>query len=237
MILDCEQKVSELFKDVSELVKKGECDVEEVCKILKAIKDGRRFIDGRQPRIETNRQLASWEAFYYGVFKVKKDFSRLPIPNYVKDFDRLIVVAEGMTTKRLHEMIESKWPSWDKLFSLDLASSSRKTDNDYAVWVRDTIDADVGLLGKSPKDLEQESIKCITLEERFLYEFKYFSETGRHLDVATYTICASSYLYNNGISSCNYVPTFGWNGDRFYGDWRDASDKFSDNFRARQVVC
>ncbi|MBI2033910.1 MAG: hypothetical protein HYT13_02315 [Candidatus Liptonbacteria bacterium] len=71
-------------------------------------------------------------------------------------------------------------------------TSDRKADKDYCIWVRDRVEADEELKNKSANDLKRENIPGITLEERLLYELKFFDETGKHLDVQKITLCAGS---------------------------------------------
>jgi len=56
----------------------------------------------------------------------------------------------------------------------------------------------------SANDLGRRNIAGITLEERLVYELKYFEETGNHLDIKNWTLCAGS-CYSDG-----FVPGVYW---------------------------
>ena len=83
--------------------------------------------------------------------------------------------------------------------------------------------------GKSYKDLKDPENYC-TLRERLLMEIAYFKDTGRHLDVDNWTLCAGS------RTAGGYVP-----GVHLYGDgkvyvnyWH--LDYASDDLRFRRTL-
>lgn len=96
---------------------------------------------------------------------------------------------------------------------------------------RKTAEADANLRNKSASDLAREGVECITLRERLLMELAYFEETGKHLDIEGFTICAGS-RYSDGR-----VPHVCWDPNRgkVRIDWCDV-DRSYDDHAAREAV-
>jgi hypothetical protein len=162
-----------------------------------------RIIEGRLgPGEEVPNLLASWQQFYRDLFGLEVDFSNLSVPRRKKGFDRLIVVAQGMTPQRLYDKCAELFTCWKWTHnSLDDVVQSERTSKygAYAVWFRDVVEADEDLKNLSANDLEKIGIPGITLEERFLMELKYFKETGNHLDIANFTLCSGSRFFDGRV--------------------------------------
>ncbi len=179
--------------------------------------------------------LSDWQNFYAEVFGLMLDFSGLRIPEKRDGFNRLIIVAEGMTPNRLYDKCAELFPGWKYADNLDQITSDRKADHDYAIWVRDRQEADEELKNKSANTLEKEGVSSATLEERLLYELKFFIETrgktgeGKHLDVSNWTLCAGSRYPGGG------VPFVSWGGDGVRVGWCGPGDRH-DDLRARVAV-
>jgi len=159
--------------------------------------------------------VTDWQNFYEDVFDIQVDFSDLQIPEEQKGFDRLIIVANGMTPQRLYDRCKASFACWkwtDK--SLDgVAESERTAEENYAIWIRNRVEADEELKSKSADMLKSEGVPGITLEERLVYELKYFRETGKHLDVRNVTLCAGSRYSDGG------VPRVRWFGGSLEVSW------------------
>lgn len=143
--------------------------------------------------------ISYWQNFYNDVFGIEADFSNLQIPNKQSGFDRLIVVAKGITPQLIYDKCEGSFSCWkwtDKNLD-EIIESERTAKNDaYAIWVRNKVEADEELKNLSADDLKKKNIPGITLEERLVYELKYFKETKSHLDIKNITLCAGS-RYSN----------------------------------------
>lgn len=167
-----------------------------------------RVIKGRlEPGEEAPVFLASWQEFYRDLFGLEVDFSNLSVPAKRKDFNRLIVVAQGMTPQRLYDKCTELFPCWkwtDQNLDERVQSERTAKDGAYAVWFRDAVEADEDLKNLSANDLKKKNIPGITLEERFLMELKYFKETGQHLDRQNFTLCTGS------RDSDDVVPRVRW---------------------------
>ena len=153
--------------------------------------------------------LADWQEFYRNLFGLEVDLSGLVVPAKKKGFDRLIVVAPGMTPQRLYDKCAElftcwKWTNED----LDKIVRSERTAKDgaYAVWFRDTVEADEDLKNLSANYLKERDIPGITLEERFLMELKYFKETSSHLDIVNWTLCSGSRCSGGSVPGVLWRP-------------------------------
>ncbi len=130
------------------------------------------------------QQLQSWAQAYASVGIIIDPAKVIILPHQV-DFDRLIVVPQGMTARQAFELCGQVMPvnRCDEDLSLDELdmNSPRTAQNEaYAVWYRDII--------------EDENHECkiddqlkFTLTERLLIAWKYFLETGKLLYRSTIT--------------------------------------------------
>lgn len=223
------ERLFKLWASVCKLVLDGKRAVEEVCAILQAIVDGKRLVEAT-PTVQD--MVADWQKFYKEFFGLDLDFSGVKIPERKPGFDRLIIVVQGMTPQTLFDKCHEKFPSWKYIDgNLDeIIKSDRTAQNGhYAIWVRDRTEADEENKNLSADQLRDRKSEDITLEERELYELKFFAETGKHLDVNNWTLCAGS------RSSGGRVPCADWNGDGFKVCW-DYSDYRGAFLRSRSVV-
>lgn len=161
--------------------------------------------------------LSDWKNFYNDVFGIKADFSDLQIPKKQSGFDRLIIVVKGMTLQLLYDKCKELFPCWkwteDNLN--EIVESERTAENNhYAIWTKNRVEADKELKNLSADDLKEKNIPGITLEERLIYELKYFEETGKHLDRDNITLCTGS-CYSDG-----HVPSVRWFDGKLRVDWR-----------------
>ncbi len=185
--------------------------------------------------------LAEWVSFYHEI-GVEVDLLGLKVPARREGFPRIIVVAKGMSPERAYQKCREHFRCWkyigdrsldEVLFDLGgVEKEYRRSDHEtHAVWVRDRVEADQELKNRSARDLEAAKIPGITLEARELYELKYFKETGKHLDIRNWTLCAGSRDVNGS------VPGVGWCGvdGELSVLWYDPS-LASDDLRSREAV-
>ncbi|OGZ33336.1 MAG: hypothetical protein A3I88_00685 [Candidatus Portnoybacteria bacterium RIFCSPLOWO2_12_FULL_39_9] len=186
-------------------------------------------------KISIEELIAEWEGFYQDIFWIKTDFSNLQIPEKESGFNRLIIMAEGMTPQRLYDKCGEFFPCWkwtgDSLDNVVVYSERTSKNGAYAVWVRDCAEADEELKNFSADRVREEGLTTETLAERLVHEIKYFRESGgHHLDVKNITLCTGS-RYSFGS-----VPYVRW----YYGDRLRVSGFYSgdayDSLRPRRVV-
>lgn len=187
------------------------------------------------PPVTTGDPLVDWKTLYKKCFGFDVDFTGLKIPEKKDGFDRLIIVAKGVSPNRAFKAAEKLFTCYrytDDLNGATEGRNEREATKDYAVWVRDRQEADTENKNVSANTLKNRGGTNITLVERMLLEMKYFLETGEHLDTNdTYTMCAGS-RYSDGRVPCVY-----WHrgSEGLYVRWYDSSDQDS-RLRARSVV-
>jgi hypothetical protein len=178
--------------------------------------------------------IRGWRDFYREYFEIEADFSKLRFPARQEGFDRLIIVAKGMTPEVLYHKARELFLGYKCINnSLDESVQSERSSQKgpYAVWVRETIQADEDLKNFSAEDLKAKGISGITLEERLLYELKYFTETNGHLDPDTFTLCSGSRYTDGYIPNVRYRVTCVGLGIH----WSDKQNRFI-GLRARQAI-
>lgn len=223
------ERLFKLWAMICKMVLDGARTAEEVCRVLQAIVDGKTLVEA----MPTNEELlADWTKFYREVFGLELDLSGIKIPERKPGFDRLLVVAQGMTPQRLFDKCKELFPS-SKYADSDLdkvIKSDRTSQNGhYAIWVRDRVEADEENKNLSADQLRECKSEDITLEERMLYELKFFKETGGHLDMSNWTLCAGSRDVDGD------VPDAYWVGGKFRVGW-DYADDQGNTLRSRSVV-
>lgn len=186
------------------------------------------------PSSLANRQIAMWRKIYKTHFGIIK-LDPVQIPTHRKGFDRLIVVAQGVTIQQAYDTCKKLFPCWKSternLDEVIPTNDRMPTAGAYAIWVRDRIEADEELKNLSANNLAAKSITMETVLERELHEIVYFIDTGKHLDIKNITLLAGS------RSAYGSVPHAYWDGDEFYVRvaWCSPDDA-DDHLRARQVV-
>ena len=183
--------------------------------------------------VDVASQLTTWQQLYLAEFGLTCDFSSLVIPKWRKGFDRLIVVAQDLTIEKVFQQCQKHFPCWkytDRDFDIAVPKNDRTSQaGSYAIWVRDTVEADPERKNCSARYLERKHILGITLLERLLLELKYFLETGKHLDIQNWTLCSGS-RRDDG-----YVPDVYWRDSQLEVTW--CSPGFACDFlRSREVV-
>jgi len=178
-------------------------------------------------------QIIGWLNFYRTFSGISVDLSKFEIPEKKKPgFDRLIVVAEGLTPNQLYDKCAEKFNCHRYRNDLDKAIVHNDRDSSkgsYAIWVRDRVEADEELNDVSADWLKEREIPGITLLERLLYELKYFSETGKHLDIENRTLCSGSRDLDG------HVPYAHWWDVELRVVWYSSYDQ-RDNVRTRAVI-
>lgn len=179
-----------------------------------------------------------WEHFYQKYFGLTVDLSGVRIPErtaeQAREFTRLIIVAKELTRNQVYDVCHRAFNGacWRYVEDLNTAIPTNERDpkdDGYAIWVRDTVEADEVHQNKSADMVKSEGLKTETLLERMLHELKYFAETGKHLDIVKVTLCSGSRYSGGG------VPYAGWNVGGFGVDWC-YTDNRDDCLRPRAVV-
>ncbi len=172
------------------------------------------------PPLFTGDPLVDWKSLYKKCFGFDVDFTGLEIPKKKDGFDRLIIVAKGVSPNRAYKACEKLFTCYrytDDLNGSTEGRNEREPNQHYAIWVKDNPAADKENGNVSYNQIKKRGGTYITLVERMLFEMKYFLETGEHMDTQeTYTMCAGSrnsdgdvpYVYWDRGSSGMYVGTY-----------------------------
>ena len=177
--------------------------------------------------------IADWQAFYHDLsLGINWDLSGASIPDDPGGFGRIIIMAKGIIPQSGYDLCAKNFPCWKYTDDdLDKIVTSERTakNGPYAIRVRDRVEADEELKNRSARDLQQQGILGITIEEREIFELKYFTETGQHLDIVNWTLCAGS------RASVGFVPRASCNSGRFQVHWSLPSNAHG-ILRSRQAV-
>ena len=173
--------------------------------------------------------FADWQNFWADLGQF--DFSSIRVPRMVTGFTRAIIVPKGHTLNREYELCKALFPCWRWMEDLDSAvtENAREPKESYLIWIRDREEADEELKNLSANDIKDKNLTTQTHLERMIHERKFFRETGRHLDVSTWTLCTGS------RSSGGNVPSVSWSDGSMIVHWYDP-DNSCGFLRARQVV-
>jgi hypothetical protein len=182
-----------------------------------------------------------WVKFYKKYLNCSApDFSGLKIPKKPTEGNwRLLVILKGLTNNWVYGACAKQFPCWRYGDNLDKAIPTNERDpknGSYAVWVRDTVEADPVHKNKSADTIKEAGLKTETLLERMIHELVYFLETlqdggraGKHLDVNTATLCSGS-RHSGGD-----VPRTYWGDSKFQVNWEYAGHCGS-RLRSREVI-
>ncbi len=183
-----------------------------------------------------DNSLQSWSEFYKRYFGITVDFSLVKIPDDPGGFDRIIFIPQGLKLNGiLKAMLKALIKWWTFATNDDLDKAVTKNDRvptqAYAIRCRERVEADEELKGLSANQIEERKIQCMTLFERAIYGLKYYSETGEHLDIVNWTLCAGSRNSDGDVPSMGSLPRY----DKVNFDY--CVPVLSDGcLRARQVV-
>ena len=175
--------------------------------------DFKRFLRGEYS-FGVPERLARFKSIYGLLFGINCDFSNLHIPKQRDDFNRLLVMPQGITPQRSFDGCAALFPSrkWRDI-NLDgdgiVISDRSAKGGAYAIWVRDCREADEKYKYVSGNDATDRNIKGETLEERFIHEIDFFLETGSHLDLNNNvsTICTGSSYYDGGVPDVQWLDS------------------------------
>jgi len=192
------------------------------------------FLRGETTDKGIEQRKEEWAEFYQKYFGIELDFSNIRIPKRQSGFDRLIIVARGLTLNQVYSVLAKHVPCWRYTDDLDKAVTSNDRDpkdSTYAIWVRDRQEADEENKNLSANQLKEQDCQGITLLERLFYELKYWDETKKRLDVDNLTLCTGS------RDGGGRVPGVDWRSDyrKVYVNWYSL-DSANDYLRSRSVV-
>ena len=194
----------------------------------------RAFTEHRDPFKISDIQ-SEWTEFYRKYFRLTVDFSAIITPPEQLGFDRVIFISKGLKLNDVIKAMKKCFPvsSYSDDLDKDVTENVRVSDRNYAIRIRERVEADEELKNLSANQLKQQGVNAVTLLERLVLELKYWSETGQHLDVQNWTLCAGS------RGRDGRVPLVGWlaGSSEIRISWYDPDNVYAnDHLRARQSV-
>lgn len=171
----------------------------------------------------SKRQVDFWVSFYKTHFRIDLDPADINIPNRRDGFNWLVIVAKGVSLNHVWAVCKKHFKCWNyantgDLESLVWESERGKAETTSVFWFRDCVEADEETRNLSAK---QQTEPSITLIVRCLLELKYFSETGKHLDIKNITLCAGSRYADGDVPGADWYRVDGFRVRWCYVDNRD----------------
>ena len=80
----------------------------------------------------------------------------------------------------------------------------------YAIWIRDTVEADENLKNISADSIKARGLTTETLTERLLQELVCWHETKKRLDIQNITLCSGSRNRVGRVPSVHWCRHDGW---------------------------
>ncbi|MFZ4632076.1 MAG: hypothetical protein ACOYL8_02615 [Patescibacteria group bacterium] len=165
-----------------------------------------------EPVSKYHQLIKEWEEFYLKYFNIKIDLKKIEIPAPPKQEKRLLIIVPALSVDRV---IKSKRKHYSVVMAL--SGPPAKLSNEithhapYAAWVAESINPHRKMRGTSALWAKENNVSGETLLERLLHDFKYWDETGKHLDHNYLTICSSSRFANG------FVPLVAFDQDNIEG--------------------
>jgi len=167
--------------------------------------------------------LAEWVRFYRKLFGIKVDFSDLVVPQKQEGFDWLLIMFQGLSANKLFAKCQERFGAWRYIKDLDTIRSEREAKHNYAIWLRDRVEADVKNV--SADVCKRQGINYITLQEHMLLALWYHWKTGKPLDINNVNVCFGSHTLSGGVPEVRWMAGILSidNGPPPYVEWRARS--------------
>ena len=193
-----------------------------------------QIVSSKPMSVGQRNDINEWMLFYSEVFGIESDFSQLSIPVSQEGFGWLLFASDHISNEEAFQKCRERFGAWkytNRLLDQDVPINDRDRSNGaYAIWLRETVEADEVHKSKSANDLKAAGIKGITLRERLLLELFYeWKNLGQHLDLKNWTLCAGS------RGSGGNVPHVFWYGGKLEV-LRYGPDYRHDSLRSREAV-
>ncbi|MES2023297.1 MAG: hypothetical protein V4439_01310 [Patescibacteria group bacterium] len=176
--------------------------------------------------------VKDWNSVYKEIFDTEADFSKVYIPPIpIMGKWRLLFILKAIKMGFSYQVCQKLFEirSYCDDLDKDISINSRSPVESYAIWVRDEPSPTQEFLGKTIA-VDPKMGKGITLLERIIFEIKYFTETGQHLDVKGQTFCSGS------RNASGFFPTVDLNNQSEVDIFWHAPDFFYQGFGIREVV-
>ena|GEM_PF-7062082 len=161
------------------------------------------WVLGAKPLFTTlyiKSQLRRWRKLYRREFGI--ELGKVVIPKQRLDFDRLIVIAAGLTISQVLAVLRKYfaiWPPDVTNFDVRFNKNDRVNTETYAIWTHDEFHARRKLMDLSAYGIRAGGVPTETLIEHLLHELCYYTETGEHLDRFSVALCTGSLGFNDDV--------------------------------------
>jgi len=176
--------------------------------------------------------VLEWEQFYLKHFQKAYDFSQLLISDCPGENMRLLIITD-LLLEQLYAKCKELFSCWrwtDEDLDKNVVWNERDAKGGaYAIWVKNEVEADEQLKNISANDIKVLGTTTEALAERLLHELKFFDESGNHLDIKNWTLCAGSRCAGG------FVPNVYWSDGKLNVD-RCRPVLADGGLRSRQVV-
>lgn len=139
--------------------------------------------------------VQDWQNFWRKITGKDYDFSNIRIPAKPEGKWRLLIIVD-ILLETLYAQCQKRFQCWrwtnNNLDEVVVHNERSAKTGSYAIWVKDEVEADENLRNLSANDIKSENLTTETLAERLIHELKFFDETGNHLDIINWTLCAGS---------------------------------------------
>ncbi|MDO8518164.1 MAG: hypothetical protein Q7S26_02640 [bacterium] len=154
-----------------------------------------------------------WQKFFKKYFSRTVDLSNLHIPTKLDYLCRAVVIVPELTNNDIFDACTKAFNGTTWRYANDLNTVRDivvRPQGPHVIWFRDVVEADADMANKSARDIATAGTNTTTLKERMLLELVYFDETGGHLDIQNWTLCAGSRIHGGSVPRCR------WNVGKFF---------------------
>ena len=158
-----------------------------------------------EPVSKYYRLIKEWEDFYLKHFNAPIDLKNVVIPEPPRQEKRLLIIVPAISVDRVIKAQQKHFK-----VRMEVSGPPAKLKNvhanhgPYAIWVAESRETFLKLRNKSANWATENNFEGVTLQERLLHDFKYWDETGQHLDVECMTLCGGSRFANGLVPFVNY---------------------------------
>ena len=120
------------------------------------------------------KEILEWQKFYKEQFGIQRNLFSIGIPKSRLGFNKLLIILPDLKSEQVFNRIEKVLNVKSEFVNSECAEfknlvSEPRFSKSYAVWVRDCVESDLSIAPDNP-----DKLLIITLEERLIFELKYF---------------------------------------------------------------
>jgi len=162
--------------------------------------------------------ITEWEEFYLKYFDIKTNLKDVIIPEITGQGQpkRLVIIIPIISVNKVIKSLKKQFKVVMEVSGPPAKlKDERNSHKPYAIWVAKSQEPHRKLRSKSADWAKEQNFSGETLLERLLHGFKYWDETGRHLDETFMTVCTGSRYFNGFVpivSSAENEISIGQNG-------------------------